>query len=253
MSSEVSTVFWYSLLTAVATGLGALPFFFVRKVTDRFAGISNALAAGLMLGASVQLIVEGVTSSWWRTLIGVLVGVGFILFAHHYLEKRGVHADATELDGANLRKMILIVAIMTVHSFAEGVSIGFAFGETPTFGILIALALAVHNVPEGLAISAAMVPKGTPPWKAALWSIFSSLPQPLMAVPAFLFVSAFHPFLPVGLGFAAGAMLWLVFKELIPESREQTGSGIWLPIIIASAGLMYFWPTLVNLLTTAAK
>ncbi len=62
-----------------------------------------------------------------------------------------------------------------------------------------------------------MVPRGTPPWKAGLWSIFSSLPQPLMAVPAFLFVETFRQALPAGLGFAAGAMLYVIAVELAPD------------------------------------
>ena len=67
-----------------------------------------------------------------------------------------------------------------------------------------------------------LVPRGASPRTAAAWSVFSSLPQPLMAVPAFLFVEAFSEFLPIGLGFAAGAMLWLVVADLIPEALEAT-------------------------------
>ena len=84
--------------------------------------------------------------------------------------------------------------------------------------MVIAIAIAIHNVPEGLAISLVLVPRGTSVHAAAGWSIFSSLPQPLLAVPAFLFVDAFSSILPIGLGFAAGAMVWMVIGELLPEA-----------------------------------
>ena len=111
---------------------------------------------------------------------------------------------------------------MTVHSVAEGVGVGAAFGGGETLGILIAIAIAVHNIPEGLAISLVLVPRGTSVRAAAGWSIFSSLPQPLLAVPAFLFVDAFQGLLPVALGFAAGAMIWMVLRELLPEALTQS-------------------------------
>jgi len=118
-------------------------------------------------------------------------------------------------------KALLIVAVMTVHSVAEGIGVGAAFGGGETLGILIAVAIAVHNIPEGLAISLVLVPRGTSVHSAAGWSIFSSLPQPLLAVPAFLFVDAFEGVLPAALGFAAGAMAWMVARELLPDAVRQ--------------------------------
>ena len=113
---------------------------------------------------------------------------------------------------------------MTAHSFSEGVGIGVSYGGGEALGILITIALAVHNVPEGLAISLALVPQGARVRAAAAWSVVSSLPQPLMAVPAFVFVESFDPLLAAGLGFAAGAMVWLVVAELVPAARGRVST-----------------------------
>jgi ZIP family zinc transporter len=239
------SVFLYATLTAAATGLGALPFFYIKKVQPRTVGICNALAAGLMLGASLDLVYQAVERDWLRAVIGLVIGFVLII-AVNFLLHRSEEFNPELFLTADLRKMTLIVAIMTVHSFAEGVSIGFAFGGAALFGLLIALALAIHNIPEGLAISATLVPKGVTPGKAAAWSIFTSLPQPIMAVPAFLFINTFRTFLPVGLGFAAGAMLWLIFAELLPEAQKTTKTSTWLPLVslsvLAMLGLGIFLP-----------
>ena len=117
--------------------------------------------------------------------------------------------------------MILMMVVMTVHSFSEGVAVGVSFGGGVALATLITVAIAVHNVPEGIAISAVLRPQGVSVARCAGWSVFSSLPQPLMAVPAFLFVEVFRPALPWGLGFAAGAMVFMVLVELLPEAFEQ--------------------------------
>ncbi|MCK5411775.1 MAG: ZIP family metal transporter [Gemmatimonadota bacterium] len=214
------TVFWYALVTAAATGLGAIPFLFFRDMSRRWLGLSNALAAGLMGAASSTLIYEGIADSAPRVLLGVVLGLAFIAGTQRLLRARP-DAQLGSLRGADATRGILIVAIMTLHSVTEGIAVGVSFGGGLALGVFITIAIAVHNVPEGLAISLVLVPRGEPVWRAAAWSVFSSLPQPILAVPAFLFVESFEPFLPVGLGFAAGAMLWMVFAEMIPEALED--------------------------------
>ena len=223
VETSIWVVFVGASITAVATGLGALPFLFVRHVSDWWLGVFNAAAGGLMLAASHSLIAEGTGLGAARTLGGILLGLILILFANTLIEREDDH-DVANLVGGDARKALLILGVMTAHSFAEGVGVGVSYGGGDELGIFITAAIAVHNVPEGLAISLVLVPRGTPVWKAAGWSIFTSLPQPLMAVPAFLFVLVFEPILPVGLGLAAGAMIWMVFAELIPDALD-TASG----------------------------
>lgn len=217
----VWTVFWVALGTALATGLGALPFFIIRHFSRKWLGIFNAAAAGLMLGASVGLINEGASANLTLLILGTFVGLFVILYLNSRLEHNH-SADHSLINAGGGLRGFLIISVMAIHSFAEGIGIGVAYGGGETLGAFIAAAIAIHNIPEGLAISLVLVPKGTSPLKASLWSVFTSLPQPLMAVPAYLFVLFFRPFLPFGLGLAAGAMLWMVFSELIPDALEET-------------------------------
>lgn len=173
-----------------------------------------------MAAASVSLLSEGASRSVARVVVGALAGVAFVWATRRVLGHQE-HLALGNLRGADALKALLIVSVMTAHSVAEGIGVGSAFGDSDRLGLVIALAIAVHNIPEGLAISLVLVPRGTSVRAAAGWSVFSSLPQPLLAVPAFLFVEAFAGLLPVGLGFAAGAMLWMVGRELVPEALTQ--------------------------------
>ena len=215
-----AAVFFTALATALATGLGALPFLFKRGDAGRRLGSANAVASGVMLGASASLLLEGLDRSGGQTAVGVFAGAVFVALAYRVVGDRNELHLGT-LRGADGRKALMVVGVMTAHSAAEGIGIGAAFGDTNTFGLLIAAAIAIQNIPEGLAISLVLVPRGTPVRKAAGWSIFSSLPQPLLAVPAFLFVEQFSAVLPAALGFAAGAMVWMVGRELLPDAWSQ--------------------------------
>jgi ZIP family zinc transporter len=221
MPVDAVTVFVVALGTALATGLGALPLLFTGLTGARALGLANAAASGVMAGASVSLVLEGGERSTVRVALGVAAGVAFILLLSRFLHAPHREHDFGSLRGDDAAKGLLIVAVMTVHSVAEGVGVGAAFGGGESLGLLVAVAIAVHNVPEGLAISLVLVPRGASVRSAAGWSIFSSLPQPLLAVPAYLFVESFEGILPAALGFAAGAMAWMVLRELLPEALEN--------------------------------
>lgn len=240
MDYEVWRVFLAALMTALATGLGALPFLLVRSISLRWVSLANALAAGMMLAASHALIAEGLKLSPERLIIGILIGLAAIV-AGKRLVAAPHDLHIANLSGLNARKAALLIGVMTAHSFAEGVSVGVSFAADDTLSTYITSAIAVHNIPEGLAISVVLVPLGTPVWKAALWSIFTSLPQPLAAVPSYLLVETFQPFLPIGLGIAAGAMIWMVFSELIPDANKNASSStVGIVVTLALAAMLAF-------------
>jgi zinc transporter ZupT len=235
---DVGTVFLAALVTALATGLGALPFLFVRSMSRPWLGFSNALAGGFMVGASAGLFLEGSEIGAWRTAAGAAAGLAFIELTRRRLGRGSSELRFGTLRGADASKALLIVGVMTIHSLTEGVGVGVSFGGGEALGVLITAAIAVHNVPEGLAISLVLVPRGVSVLRAAAWSVFSSLPQPLLAVPAFLLVEWFEPILPVGLGFAGGAMVWMVVVELLPDALHDLSARSVAAVVVASASSM---------------
>jgi zinc transporter ZupT len=204
-----------------------------------------------MLGASIGLVIEAlnlqnVDQHIVRLGVGLVLGLVLVLVFQRILENRDEDFHIGQVQGANAVQMLLIVGIMTVHSFAEGVGVGVSYAGEENFGLLISIAIAIHNIPEGLAISLVLIPRGTSVARSAWLSIFSSIPQPIMAVPAFLFVIAFRPLLPVGLGLAAGAMFYMVFRELLPEALESMPGRIVYPTMIAAVIAMLLFQFLIG-------
>jgi ZIP family zinc transporter len=211
-------------VTVLANGLGGLPFVFVRDFPERLARIGWAVSGGLMLSASVfNLIIPGVSDGGITPVaIGILVGTALMALTSAWL---GGHEFAVDgLSEAGTRRVILVLATLFIHSFPEGLAIGVAFGSGEAgLGLLIAVAIAIHNIPEGLAVSLPLRAEGVGGWNCVGWAIFSGLPQLIAALPAYLAVRAFRPILPYAFGFAAGAMIFLVISEIIPESIGSQG------------------------------
>ena len=153
----VLVVFVAALITALATGVGALPFAFIRSISGFSIAIANAIAAGLMLGASFGLVSEGALYNGVGTFLGANLGVLFILITQRLLGDYEI--DFGGATGVSARRMLLIVTVMTVHSFAEGAAVGVSFGGGEALATAITIAIAVHNIPEGLAIAAVMRPR----------------------------------------------------------------------------------------------
>lgn len=215
-------VFWSAWITMATTGLGVLPFVFVREMNPHWTAGMNCVAAGMMLSASVGLVEEGVMEDYPGALsrvgLGLALGVGFIFLAKQILDGQE-EVSLMELRGLDAKRAFLIMTVMTLHSLSEGVGIGVSYNNR-ALGGFISLTMAVHNIPEGVAIALVMIPRGVSKTTCALYCFLSSLPQPIMAVPAFLFVEAFRPVFGVGLGFAAGAMGHVAVFELLHEALE---------------------------------
>ncbi|OWM67038.1 putative zinc transporter At3g08650 [Punica granatum] len=222
---SISTVALFTLAMAAATGLGAVPFFFV-ELDPQWAGLCNGMAAGVMLAASFDLVQEGQehgAGSW--VVIGILSGGIFIWLCKKFLEQYG-EVSMLDIKGADATKVVLVIGIMTLHSFGEGSGVGVSFAGSKGFsqGLLVTLAIAVHNIPEGLAVSMVLASRGVSPQNAMLWSIITSLPQPLVAVPSFICADAFNKFLPFCTGFAAGCMIWMVIAEVLPDALKEASA-----------------------------
>jgi len=248
LSPQVQTLLiavFAGVLASVACGLGALPLFIPRLDPRRHIGIGYALAGGLMFAASVyNLIYEGLKikgvdvaakdlyalENVWPVVAGILAGALFLSIAEKYVHARTDQADAEgrgAMSGWGGRTGVLVFIAMTVHSIPEGVAVGtgFVLQEHPHYnaagvGTFIAVAIAIHNIPEGLAVAIPMRSAGASLPRCFTAAFLTSLPQPLAAIPAVLLAWFFEPLMPFLMGFAAGAMIFLVILELIPEALE---------------------------------
>ncbi len=222
---DTSLIVW-SLLTgvmsALATGLGAPLVALVPMGSDRIRAFASAVAAGMMISASVfSLAQEGmemqVAGATLKVIGGLLLGTWVLWFLSERLGDQEELLSDLELSTSSL---FLFVALV-IHSTPEGIAIGvgFATGDVE-FGLVMAIAISIHNIPEGIAMSLPMRAEGESIAKCAWISVLTSVPQPVFAVPSALGFYYVQPWLPLGLGFAGGAMIFVTVVELLPESLE---------------------------------
>lgn len=222
MTASLTETIIAATITVLANGLGGLPFVFVREFPQNVARLGWAVSGGLMLSASVfNLIMPGVADGGFSPVaVGIFIGAGLMAIAswrldNHDFEVRG-------MSQAGSKRIVMVLVTLFIHSFPEGLAIGVAYGSGEVgLGLVMAVAIAIHNIPEGVAVSLPLRAEGVSGWKCVGWAIFSGVPQVIAAVPAYLAVMAFRPILPYAFGFAAGAMIFLVMSEMIPESRAS--------------------------------
>jgi zinc transporter, ZIP family len=222
--------FFASILAGLATGLGALPVLYFKNISNNLFSSMLGAAAGVMLAATAfSLLVPGIASGnvIWPGLgiyivsAGMLLGAFFLHYADHQLPHP--HLDAVVDPHINsFRKIWLFVIAITIHNFPEGMSVGVSFGSGDMKnGLVLAIAIAMQNIPEGLAVALPLVSLGYNRWRAVAVAMATGLVEPVGGLLGITMVTLFQSVLPIAMGFAAGAMLFVISEEIIPETHSK--------------------------------
>lgn len=226
-----------SAAAGLATGAGALPVFLLARPGERGQHFMLGFAAGIMLAASFfSLIIPGLEAARVQfadplaavfvVIAGILAGAGFLwlldrLVPHIALTgSRGVTADARAT-----RVWLFIIAI-TLHNLPEGLAVGVGFGGGNIgHGVALTIGIGLQNMPEGLAVALALLTLRYSRVRAVLLATLTGMVEPLGGVLGAGVVTLAHSLLPWGLAFAAGAMLFVVTDDIIPEIQPPIGDG----------------------------
>ena len=214
-------VLLWASLSAFAAGLGVVPRMIRGRLSLGALGWANALAAGLMLGVAYLLLTEGLGEAIGAGAAGAALGVLSVILTRALIGTSEMDLNELCLAGPEYGYQVMLVN--TLHAAFEGIAIGAAMSVSTPFGISMAIALAIHNVPEGMVLTEILRGRGVRTVHAAALAIAANLNQVLVAVVAFAVISAAPATQPWALGIAVGALLQLVLEELLPESYRQTG------------------------------
>ncbi|MTH53190.1 ZIP family metal transporter [Bacillus mangrovi] len=217
----MDNVFIGSILSALSTGLGALPILFLKNnLTHRWRDSLLAFSAGIMMTASMfTLIPEALkTDGIFPVFVGLFLGV-LVLTT---LEQRIPHIDLQHSkSGMKIdEKAMLIVAAITLHNLPEGLSVGVSYAsDVNDTGALIAVAIGFQNAPEGFLVALFLISQNIGRFKAFLIATATGAVEIVTSLLGFYMTNYVSQLVPYGLSFAAGAMLFIIYKELIPESH----------------------------------
>lgn len=218
------------LLPGLATGLGSVPIFFTKDISQKLLDVMLGAAAGIMLAATCfSLILPSIELGGGDfravaiTSLGIFLGAVLIdlidKFAphEHLLDKR-VEGRNTD----SLKKIWLFIIAITIHNFPEGMATGVGFGtEDLANGITIALGIGLQNMPEGLAVALSLAREGYSNKKSFLIALLTGLVEPIGAFLGYALVSVFQPIVGFILALAGGAMLFVISDEIIPETHSN--------------------------------
>ncbi len=217
------------------TALGAAVVLLTRDVSERYLDASVGFAAGVMTAASFwSLLAPAIEMSeaaygafkWIPPLVGFLMGAAVLRLVDVVLPH--LHPDMATVEGVSTswRRTTLLVLAITLHNIPEGLAVGVAFGAAAGGGdvggaIALAIGIGLQNFPEGSAVSLPLRREGVGRWRALWYGQLSAVVEPVAGVLGAWAVLAVHAILPYALAFAAGAMIFVVAEELIPESQRR--------------------------------
>lgn len=228
----------------VGTSLGsAMVFFLKKRIAPKFEKMLLGFAAGVMIAASVwSLLIPSIDMSkggsapeWLAALVGFLAGIFFLLLLdtvipHMHIESKNQEGIKT----TSISKTTMMLFAVTLHNIPEGMSVGVAFagammkdsGITATAAMALAIGIAIQNFPEGAIISMPLCGESMSKKKAFICGVLSGVVEPVGGFITILIAGIITPVLPYLLSFAAGAMMYVVIEELIPESQNGEHSNI---------------------------
>jgi zinc transporter, ZIP family len=242
--------FLASLAAGLATSVGALPVFLGRTISPRLNDTMLGFAAGVMLAASFfSLIIPGLdaakiifTYQWLAAAVvtaGVLIGAGFIatvneLVPHEHFEQ------GREGPEAEVERVWLFVFAITIHNLPEGLAVGVGFGDGNVMaGASLAIGIGLQNIPEGLAVAIALISIGYGRGKAFAVASLTGLAEPVAGLLGAYAVAVSQLMLPWAMSFAAGAMIYVISHEIIPEThRNGSQTPATLGLMIGLAAMM---------------
>jgi len=228
-----------TLFTWGGTALGAALVFFFKEIKRNILDGMLGFAAGVMIAASfwsllspaIEMAEQSGSSPWIPATIGFLLGGFFLWIIDKTLPHLHLGLPITEAEGIKTtwRRSILLVLAITLHNIPEGLAVGVAFGalahDIPgasfAGAVALAIGIGIQNFPEGAAVSVPLRREGISRWKAFMYGQASAIVEPISAVIGAAMVIYIKPILPYALAFAAGAMIYVVIEELIPESQQN--------------------------------
>lgn len=228
----VLAVLLASSAAAAVAALGVVPQALLGRLATPVLGWGNALASGLMLGVAYSLTTVQPDSEALMGAGGAVLGMLFVRVTHVFAGVEDL--DLNELDEVDPAYGYQLFVVNTLHAAHEGVAIGVAMLASLPFGLAMALALAVHNIPEAMIFTAVLRGRGVRVLHAAVLAVATNLNQVLLAVVTYSILASLPGLQPWGLGFAFGSLVYLVLDELLPESYRQAGhTGIALVTLVA--------------------